>query len=119
MARKKRSSKVLDNADKRHSAVKSIDAKYDLGNGINAESYQATMDVVHTVLNEYNTMLSKLDELGNKVKSSEKNLREFSEKVLGAVGIKYGKDSNEYEMAGGVRKSERKKPTRKTTKKDA
>ena len=28
------------------------------------------------------------------------------------VGLKYGKDSNEYEKAGGVRTSERKKPVR-------
>jgi hypothetical protein len=29
--------------------------------------------------------------------------------VLPAVGLKYGKDSSEYEMAGGTRESERKK----------
>jgi hypothetical protein len=28
------------------------------------------------------------------------------------VAFEYGKDSREYEMAGGVRKSQRKRPTR-------
>jgi hypothetical protein len=31
--------------------------------------------------------------------------------MLAAVGVKYGKDSNEYEEAGGTRKSERAAPT--------
>jgi hypothetical protein len=34
-------------------------------------------------------------------------LGELSEKMLIGVAFKYGKDSREYEMAGGVRKSER------------
>ena len=29
------------------------------------------------------------------------------------IGVQFGKDSNAYEKAGGVRKSERKKPVRK------
>jgi hypothetical protein len=33
------------------------------------------------------------------------------ETMLTGVGVKYGKDSNEYEKAGGVRTSERKSPS--------
>jgi hypothetical protein len=33
--------------------------------------------------------------------------------MLAAVGVKYGKDSSEYEKAGGTRTSERKAPLRK------
>jgi hypothetical protein len=33
--------------------------------------------------------------------------------MLAGVGSKYGKDSNEYEKAGGTRTSERKPPLRK------
>jgi len=32
--------------------------------------------------------------------------------MMNAVAAVYGKDSSEYEMAGGVRKSERKRPKR-------
>ncbi|WP_413773948.1 hypothetical protein [Nostoc sp. MG11] len=38
----------------------------------------------------------------------------FSEKMLMGIGFKYGKDSREYEMAGGVRKSERIRKSRAT-----
>jgi hypothetical protein len=33
--------------------------------------------------------------------------------MLNGVSVRFGKDSNEYEKAGGIRKSERKKPVRK------
>lgn len=33
--------------------------------------------------------------------------------MLAGVASKYGKDSNEYEMAGGTRKSEIKRPAKK------
>ena len=35
--------------------------------------------------------------------------------MLAAVGVKYGKDSTEYEQAGGTRTSERKSPSRKSS----
>lgn len=38
----------------------------------------------------------------------------MSERMLAGVAARYGKDSSQYEQAGGVRKSERKRPTRKT-----
>lgn len=48
------------------------------------------------------------------MQDTEKQLRDLSERMLIAVAAKYGKNSYEYEMAGGVRKSERKRPVRKT-----
>lgn len=40
-------------------------------------------------------------------------IRDYSERILLGVAMKYGKNSDEYEMAGGIRKSERKRPVRK------
>ncbi|RCJ31599.1 hypothetical protein A6770_19680 [Nostoc minutum NIES-26] len=37
----------------------------------------------------------------------EKDLKQLSEKMLMVVAIKYGKDSAEYEIAGGIRNSDR------------
>ena len=44
---------------------------------------------------------------------SRKSVAEYSNRMLSGVATRFGKDSNEYEAAGGVRKSERKKPQRK------
>lgn len=61
-------------------------------------------------LEKYNSLLARLDETLNEIKANDKNHRAFNKKVLSAVGLKYGTDSDEYEMVGGVRDSERKKP---------
>ena len=45
----------------------------------------------------------------NDVIKTELALKDLSERILMGVGSKYGSKSDEYEMAGGVRKSERKK----------
>ncbi|MBD1873732.1 hypothetical protein H6F75_09580 [Nodosilinea sp. FACHB-131] len=50
---------------------------------------------------------------GNAVKEAELVMRDYSERILLSVATRYGKDSDEYEMAGGVRKSDRKRPIRK------
>ena len=46
----------------------------------------------------------------------EKALRDLNERCLSGVAAKYRKDSSEYEKAGGMRKSERKRPVRKAAK---
>jgi hypothetical protein len=61
----------------------------------------------------YNTLLSTLDQSLNTLKADEKILNNWNERILNGVASKYGKDSSEYEQAGGVRKSERKKPVKK------
>jgi hypothetical protein len=49
----------------------------------------------------------------NDLESAESDLNEFNRRYLSATEAHYGPDSSEYEMAGGTRKSERKRPTRK------
>ncbi|MGB4776433.1 MAG: hypothetical protein WBP45_14750 [Daejeonella sp.] len=114
MARRKTSSKSYDKATKRIASVKNIDANFDLGNGLTAESYQAAIDLVKNSMDEYNTQLSKADGLLNALKDSEKALRDWNERILTGVASKFGKDSSQYEEAGGKRKSDRKKRVTKT-----
>lgn len=114
MARRKRTSRELEKAKRREAAVLSIDPNFDLGNGLTQTAYNSAIAAVEAENSAYNTLLSTLDEALNKVKASEKVLKDWSERILVGVAAKYGKDSDQYEMAGGVRKSERKKPARKS-----
>ncbi len=50
---------------------------------------------------------------GARFDNLEKELKDWNGRMLAGVGSEFGKDSPEYEAAGGVRKSERKKPARK------
>jgi hypothetical protein len=113
MPRQKRTSKVLSDAQKRAAGIKSIEASLDLGNGITAEDYAQAMEHLQQTLSTYNERLSLADQAGNAVKDAELAMRDYSERILLGVATRYGKDSNEYEMAGGIRKSDRKRPTRK------
>ena len=107
---------AVDKATTRSAALKSIDSKLDLGNGMTVVAYDAQIKKVSDKATLYNTTLSTVDNLYNEVLKEINVLNDFSERMLSGVGTAYGKDSNQYEMAGGVRKSEKKKPTKKATK---
>lgn len=113
MARKKRSSRILERAQRRLDGIQSIDAKLDTGGGFTAPGYLKVIGQLRAEISAYNTALSNVDALTNKVIETEKLLAEYSERMLLGVASHYGKDSHEYEMAGGVKKSDRKRPTRK------
>ena len=115
MARRKLS-RVLDleKGTTRLAAVKSIDAALDLGNNINVTVYETELNLLRTKLNTYNTTLSTIDDLYNACLVQIDVVKDLNERILTGVATKYGKNSTQYEMAGGKKKSERKKPAKKT-----
>lgn len=110
MARRKRDSKWLAVLQNRIAGLKSIHDKLDLGGGVSV----ASLTKMHHALNEavagYNKLLSDADAALNTIGDLELQARDLAERTLTGVATKYGKDSSEYEQAGGTRKSERKKP---------
>lgn len=115
MAYLKKSSKDFDNAIRRMASLKSIDPALDLGNGLSVETYQQSIDQVSSAMEAYNTQLSLADSLSSSLKEKEKLLRSFTERMLTGVAAKFGKDSEQYQKAGGIKKSDRKRPKRKPT----
>jgi uncharacterized protein YukE len=113
MARLKKVFSHYDQANTRLSALKSIDPALDLGSGLTVQHYETQVMALRNKLNAYNTMLSAVDQLSNEANALETALQDLSERMLLGVATKFGKNSNEYEMAGGTKKSERKKPVRK------
>jgi hypothetical protein len=113
MARTKKTSSILENAQTRLAALRSIDPALSLGTGLGVSDYEGKVTAARQALDSYNSLLSQVDEAYNKFLAEEKSLRDISERMLAGVAAVYGKDSNEYEKAGGVRKSERKRPVRK------
>lgn len=114
MARKKLEKvPALDKGKTRLASIKSIDANLDLGNGVTAAAYESEIDLLKTKVSDYNTLLSGVDNSYNQYEAQLAIVKTWNERILNGVAFKYGTDSNEYEMAGGKRKSERKKPTPK------
>lgn len=112
MSRKKRTvSKVIQNAAARAAGLESIDTTLDLGHGMTLELYRTAIDEARSKQTAYNTLLSWGDEARNEFDSAEASVRALSDRMLAAVAAKYGRDSNEYQKAGGTRMSDRKRTT--------
>ncbi|MGI0486481.1 hypothetical protein ACN4EK_13660 [Pantanalinema rosaneae CENA516] len=107
MTRKKRTSRPLEKAELRAAGLKAVDPQLDFGDTRNLIYLTAQIDRLRSRLNDYNTALAVIDSSKSEIEELEKTLGDLTDKMLIGVAFKYGKDSREYEMAGGVRKSER------------
>ena len=117
MARMKRTSPAADKAVTRAAALASISPTLDLGNGLTLAAYNAAIAAINAPntgkLAVYNATLSSLDAQLSDLEAAEKALNTMSDSMLAGTGVKFGKDSDQYEQAGGVRTSARKKPANK------
>ena len=113
MARQKRNSTILEAARRRLEGLKSITPKPNYGTGLTEVAFEQDIVAVEALLAQYNQMLSQLDELQNDLAAAEKVANDKSKRILSATEATYGPDSNEYEMVGGTRLSDRKKPGKK------
>ncbi|MEL6454082.1 MAG: hypothetical protein AAFQ40_05100 [Cyanobacteria bacterium J06623_5] len=114
MARRKRSSRTLERAQLRLDGILAIDSKLNVGGGFTAPGYQKLIDQLRSEISAYNTALSNVDAMTDRVAELEKQLAEYSERMLLGVASNYGRDSQEYEKAGGVKKRDRKRAAKKT-----
>ena len=103
----------MDKASTRLAGIKSIDPALDLNDGLTVENYNEQITKTRDKISQYNTTLSTIDDLYNESLAEIEILKDWNERILNGVASKFGTNSSEYEMAGGVRKSERKKPKRK------
>ncbi len=116
MSRVKKTSKIVEEANIRVAGIKSIDQNLDLGNDLTVKAYEKEIEETAKALEDYNTSLSMADEKQNLYKQKERSLMTLHERMLLGVAVKFGKDSNEYEKAGGTKKSDRKRSTKAATK---
>jgi hypothetical protein len=74
----------------------------DLGYGLNLQSYTQLIEDTRHQIEQYNVLLSHLDEARKNVLDMEKQLSTFSERMLAGILVKYGRSSKEYSKAGGA-----------------
>jgi hypothetical protein len=106
MAYRRKSSEIIAEAQERSGNLRAIDPNLDLGNNLTVAAYDAKIAEAQTALDAYNGLLAQADGAGNDFQAVEKELRELSSQMLSGVKVKYGRDSNQYEMAGGTRASD-------------
>ncbi|XGV96349.1 MAG: hypothetical protein ACAF41_26910 [Leptolyngbya sp. BL-A-14] len=107
MTRKKRTSQMLEKAELRAAGLKAVDPTLDFGDARSVTNLTTQIEKLRTKIDAYNTALAIIDSSKAEIAALEKNLGDLADQMLIGVAFKYGKNSPEYEMAGGVRKSER------------
>src|SRR5882672_5544825 len=114
MARQRRTSTVLETARQRLAGLKSITPPPTFGPTVRLNSFEAATFAFDQKVDRYNQAVAALDDLQNDFEADEDILREMNKRILSAAEAQYGPDSSEYEVAGGTRQSERKKPAAKS-----
>ncbi|MBW4461300.1 MAG: hypothetical protein KME47_13830 [Nodosilinea sp. WJT8-NPBG4] len=105
--RKLKSTRNLEQAKVRAAEIAAIDQAMDFGGERSLRNFNEQISELQAKINAYNTALTTIDSLRSQIKDDEKALSDLSAQMLLGVAFKYGNDSAEYQMAGGVRKSER------------
>ena len=115
MPRARRTSKVLAKAIARSSNLKAISPTLDLGGGLSVEAFDQLIAETEAALNDYNQTVALLDDKGNRLDDLLAQVNDMSGRMLAGVGARHGKNSSQYEIAGGIRPKEVKR-TRKANK---
>jgi hypothetical protein len=104
-----RTSKPLELSRRRLERLKSITPTPDFGAGFSIADFENKINEVASTEAAYNMARSEVDAKLSALKKKERELLDFRERILTAVAFVFGKDSEEYVAAGGVRKSDRKR----------
>ena len=106
MARQKRTSTILEKAERRAAGLKALGVDLDFGNSRSLTSFLAAIEQMRKQQEQYNQLLASIDATYVEMLEFEKALADLSDHMLLGVASRFGRNSSEYEAAGGVRKSE-------------
>ncbi|WP_392534595.1 hypothetical protein [Nostoc sp. C117] len=109
MTQRKRNSTALTKAERRIEGMETINRQLDFNNGFSIAIYNTKVIDLREKLAAYNQAQTIVDKTHNALIEAERELNTYSEQMLLNVASHYGKNSDEYEMAGGTRRSIRKK----------
>ena len=106
MAYKRRASTVVEQTNQRLIGINQISPPTTHPAGQSVAATEQKKQAIEALLTQYNGLLAQADQVLDQIVDGEKELRTLNTKLLTAIGLLYGKDSPEYEAAGGTRTSE-------------
>jgi hypothetical protein len=104
---------VIAQAEETLEALKKIDPQIKIGD-LTLTKYADDCDKAREAQKEVSSLEAQLTDARNKRDQAFTELWDTVKRVRNGIKGIYGDDSSEYEMVGGTRTSERKKPVRKT-----
>ena len=114
LMKNQRTSIALTQVETRLLGLKAVNPSLDFGNDRSITKLNLQATELRTKLAEYNDTIAALEGRKNELRDLEKEINELSSIMLKGVGFEYGQDSYEYELAGGVRTSDRVRKSRIT-----
>jgi hypothetical protein len=106
-------SRTLEKAQRRMIGARKLDLNLELGTGLSMSEFSTQVVTLQAKLEAYNKMVNALAQEREEIEKMERSLRGSSERILGAVAAIYGRESDEYEVAGGIKRvrARKRKPT--------
>lgn len=106
MRLKKTRSRALDVGLIRTTGLQEIDQLIEFTDGFTTEAYNELVFETLQELQKYNAAIKRADKQKRIFERKERELADANERVKAGVLAKFGRDSYEYSLIGGVRKSE-------------
>ena len=113
MGYRRRTSAVLTDANTRNSSMKGTNPPVEMDGDLAPAKYDKLIADVEAKLDAYNGTLAIADQQNNEMPALEREMKEFKSRNQAGVNAKYGANTTQYEVTGGVRTSDRKKATKK------
>lgn len=114
--RKRNPSSKVTKAEKRLEAMNELERKHEKAinyggeqNPLSTSVMRAQIKECKILINEYNDMLNHADNKSIEIRDAEEKLGDLYTRVLAGAKSIFGVDSDEVEVLGGTKKSERKK----------
>jgi hypothetical protein len=107
MPRQKKTAHIAEKLEHKLASFKALDPDLNLGEDCNLAILQDSISELRDKINTYNNALSVIDSSQSEIAQLEKFLNTLGTKFQLGIAFKYGKDSEEYKLVGGVTTSER------------
>jgi hypothetical protein len=107
MPRQKKTAHIAEKLEHKLASLKAIDPNLDLGEDCNVSTLQDSISELRDKITTYNNALSIIDSSQSEIAQLEKFLNTLGTKFQLGIAFKYGKDSEEYKLVGGVTTSDR------------
>ena len=107
--RKRTSTHTLEQARHVLAGLKQITPKPDFGPTVTEALFEAEINGYSHDLDAFNGVLSEIDDQQNRLDDRKQRLHDFTQRIQAAVKAVYGPDSSEFEVVGGLRRSDRKR----------
>lgn len=111
--KRKRTSYIIHQAETRAAALRLIEGKLEFGKSLSLATFAAKIQLARERVSNLNALVAETDAARHALNDTEAELKELSSRMLKAVLVQFGPNSDEYAMVGGTRTSDRKRPIRR------